>query len=468
MSSHRNHVLVLPFPAQGHVNCLMILSNKLAQHGLRITFVNSDFNHRRVVKAMNEEEEAEKKKRKLPVELASISDGMGPEDDRNNVAKLMLAILRTMPSELEKLIEGINGRGDRITCVVADVKMGWALEVSHKLGIKAAVICPTTAAVFALELHMPKLIQHGLMDSNETIHFWIANIKGEFEISPDIPKMNTSDIAWCCIGDLDSQKTIYDYLARTIKASHLTDWWLCNTTFELEPGALSLYPKILPIGPLMESHENLSTRSLGQFWEEDLSCLRWLDLQPSCSVIYVAFGSFTVFDPTQFKELALGLELTQRPFLWVVREDTHGGGTKIAYPDEFEGKKGKIVKWVPQKKVLSHPAIACFVSHCGWNSTMEGLSNGVPFLCWPYFADQFFDKNCICNEWKVGLGFDSDEKGIISRQEIKKKVDMLLEDESIRARSLKLKDIMMNNIKEGGTSMENFRKFLEWVKLLDA
>ncbi|XP_054810438.1 UDP-glycosyltransferase 83A1-like [Prosopis cineraria] len=416
MSSQR--VLVLPFPAQSHVNCLMILSQKLAQNGLKITFVNSDFNHRRVVNAMKTEEERETK---LPLELVSIPDGMGPEDDRNDMAKLSLAILSTMSSEFEKLLEDIHGRdGRRISCIVADVNMAWALEIAHKLGIKAAVICPTSAALFAFELHMPKLIQDGLMDSDG-----MPIVKGEFEISPEIPKMNTADIAWCCMGDSTSQKLVYDYIARMIRTSHLTDWWLCNTVSELERGALSLYPKILPIGPLMKTHEiqTSSWSSLGQFWEEDLSCLSWLNQQPPCSVIYIAFGSFTMFDQTQFKELALGLELTQKPFLWVVREDAYGRDTKVTYPDEFEGKKGKIVRWVPQQKVLSHPAIACFVSHCGWNSTMEGLSNGVPFLCWPYFADQFFDKTCICDYWKVGLGFDlDDDKGLISRQEIKKKL----------------------------------------------
>ncbi|XP_028769697.1 UDP-glycosyltransferase 83A1-like [Neltuma alba] len=205
-------------------------------------------------------------KERLTLRFVSIPDGMGPEDDRNDLARLCLAMLSTMYSEFEKLLENNNTEcGDRITCVVADVSMAWALEVAHKFGINAAVICTASAALLALKLHAPKLIQDGLIDSD--------------------------------------------------------DWWLCNSIYELEPGAFSLYPKILPIGPLMKSHESLSTQSLGQFWEEDKSCLKWLDQQPPCSVIYVAFGSFTEFNTSQFQELALGLELTQRPFLWVVREN---------------------------------------------------------------------------------------------------------------------------------------------------
>ncbi|RDX61738.1 UDP-glycosyltransferase 83A1, partial [Mucuna pruriens] len=104
-------------------------------------------------------------------------------------------------------------------------------------------------------------------------------------------------------------------------------------THELEPETL-----FLPIGPLLRSHDNTSaaTKSMGQFWKEDLSCMSWLDQQPYRSVLYVAFGSFTHFDQNQFNELALGLDLTNRPFLWVVREDN-----KMEYPNEFLGSKEK-------------------------------------------------------------------------------------------------------------------------------
>ncbi|KAK7295446.1 hypothetical protein RJT34_18355 [Clitoria ternatea] len=451
------HILVLPFPAQGHVNPLMHLSKRLVQHGFKITFLNTDFNHKRVVSATNEHVNLEGPR----MRLISIPDGLGPEDDRNDLASLCVAMLRTMPSLVERVIEDINGLDDdaseKISGIIADVNMSWALEIADKLGIKGAVLCPSAAAISAMQESIPKLIQDGILDSNGLP---VKNRK--FQILPGMPIMDTADIPWC-IGDSTSMKIIFDYVVRLVQWSHLTDWRLCNTTSDLEPEALSLCPKILPIGPLMESDDNL--RSLGQFWEEDLSCLSWLDQQPPCSVIYIAFGSFTVFDPLQFKELALGLELTNKSFLWVVREDIDTkGNTKTAYPDEFQGTRGKIVKWAPQQKVLRHPATACFISHCGWNSTVEGLSNGVPFLCWPYFADQVFDKSYICDVWKVGLGFDLDEKGLISRWEIKKKVDQLLGDDNIRGRSQKLKGMIVNNTLEGGQSYENFNKFVEWLK----
>ncbi|KAL2329885.1 hypothetical protein Fmac_017466 [Flemingia macrophylla] len=419
------HVMVLPFPAQGHVNPLMSFSKRLTKHGFRVTFVNTDFIHKRVASAtnlVNLEGSA--------VRLVSVPDGLGPLDDRNDLANLSLAILRVMPSAIEKLIRDINGGSEKISAIVVDLNMAWALEIAHNLGLKGVVFCPSSAAIFVLQDNIPKLVQDGILDKHG---FPIT--KGKFQLSPAMPIMEEASFPWYSMGD---------------------------TTVELEPGALNLCPKILPVGPVLMESGGDELKSVGRLWEEDLSCLNWLDQKPPCSVIYVAFGSFTVFDLNQLKELALGLDLTNRPFLWVVRENA-SSSTKIAYPDEFKGTHGKIVNWAPQQKVLGHPSIACFFSHCGWNSTMEGVANGVPFLCWPYFADQLFDRAYICDVWKVGLGFDLDERGLISRWEIKKKVDQLLGDESMRGRSKKLKEMVVRSIAEGGESHENFRKFEEWL-----
>jgi UDP:flavonoid glycosyltransferase YjiC (YdhE family) len=205
---------------------------------------------------------------------------------------------------------------------------------------------------------------------------------------------------------------------------------------------------------------------LGYFWPEDSTCLKWLDQQPPKSVVYVAFGSFTVFDKTQFQELAQGLELSSGSFLWVVRPDITTE-TNDAYPEGFQERvatRGRMVGWAPQQKVLSHPSISCFLSHCGWNSTMEGVSNGVPFLCWPYFADQFLNETYICDVWKVGLKFDKNKCGIITREEIKNKVETVISDEKIKARAAELKRLAMQNVGEAGYSSENFKNFIEWIK----
>lgn len=97
------------------------------------------------------------------------------------------------------------------------------------------------------------------------------------------------------------------------------------------------------------------------------------------------------------------------------------------------------------------------------NSAMEGVSNGVSILCWPYFADQFLNRRYICNVWKVGLGLTQDSKGIIIQDEIKSKVEQLLENEEYKERALKLEEHVLNNIKEGGDSYKNFKNFIKWL-----
>ncbi|XLU35575.1 hypothetical protein S245_071641 [Arachis hypogaea] len=355
-----------------------------------------------------------------------------------------------MPSMLERLIEDVRlNDGVTINCIVYDGIMGWASEVAKKMGINGALFWPASAALFALQYNIPKLIHDGIIDSQG-----FPTAKRSFQISPSIREMDTGLIWWTNFPDLETQRKTFQYLLSITKTQYSTDWCFCNTTNELEHAALSCFPKLLPIGPLLKSNNNEDSTT--SFLEEDLSCMSWLDKHSTASVVYVAFGSTTRFNEKQFVELALGLDLTNKPFLLVMRQD---------FKYEFKaGSRGKMVRWVPQQKVLSHPAIACFVSHCGWNSTIEALSNGVPFLCWPYFLDQFHNKLYICDDLKVGLGFEGDENGLISHGEIKLKVEQLLGDENIKSRSLELKEKLKSNNEEGGASRENLRKFVTCLK----
>ena len=58
--------------------------------------------------------------------------------------------------------------------------------------------------------------------------------------------------------------------------------------------------------------------------------------------------------------------------------------------------------------VLRHRAVGCFLTHCGWNSTCEGLAAGVPMVCWPVFADQLTICKYACEVWGVGRRLDAE------------------------------------------------------------
>ncbi|XP_031268661.1 UDP-glycosyltransferase 83A1-like [Pistacia vera] len=141
--------------------------------------------------------------------------------------------------------------------------------------------------------------------------------------------------------------------------------------------------------------------------------------------------SFTVLDKIQFQELALGLELPTDHSYGCEADITDDANE--AYPRLYErvANRGKMVGWAPQQKVLSHPSIACFISHCGWNSTMEGFNN--------------------------------DESGIITEKKLRQGGSSA-GDENFKAKALELQESALKSVKEGGLSNQTFKKFIEWIE----
>lgn len=170
----RAHILVLPYPAQGHVIPLMNFSHELVRHGFKITFVNTDFTHNQIMKALSEQAEEEEHEWKWNgIRMVSIPDGLEDGESRKHIGNLTDSISRVMPRKLEMLIQEINDSDtENITCVLADVNMGMGIEVADKMGIQRAAIWPASASILALSFSIEKLIDDGIIDSDgETIHF---------------------------------------------------------------------------------------------------------------------------------------------------------------------------------------------------------------------------------------------------------------------------------------------------------
>ncbi|KAI7735106.1 hypothetical protein M8C21_033765, partial [Ambrosia artemisiifolia] len=336
----KSHVLVIPYPAQGHVIPIMELAQRLVEQGIRVTFINTEVNHKLVTSWLDKECFGDM------MQMVSIPDGLEPWEDRSDLCKLTLSILQTMPSKLEELIEMINKEeSSKVTCVIADDCMGWAIKVAKKMGIRSAAFWPASVATLASILSLQKLIDNGIINKDG-----IPLTDEIIQFSETMPPIKPCNLAWTCFEDPGTVEAFFQVVVQALEASRLTEWFICNSSRELEAAAFSLYPNLSPIGPLLAS--NRQANQAGHFWQEDSTCLAWLDQQPACSVIYVAFGSFTIFNQTQFEELALGLELSNRPFLWVVRP----GMTKEAatdYPDGYMERicsRGRIVSWAPQQK----------------------------------------------------------------------------------------------------------------------
>ncbi|KAL7245585.1 hypothetical protein ACSBR2_000837 [Camellia fascicularis] len=193
-------------------------------------------------------------------------------------------------------------------------------------------------------------------------------------------------------------------------------------------GLSTMLPPIYTLGPLQsllnqipQNHLNTIGSSL---WKEQHDCLPWLDSKEPNSVVYVNFGSITVMTSQQLIEFAWGLVNSKKTFLWVIRPDLVVGDSAILPPDFVNETKerGLLASWCPEEQVLSHPSVGGFLTHCGWNSTLESICSGVPMLCWPFFAEQ--QTNCwlCCKEWGIGMEINSDVK----REEVESLITELM------------------------------------------
>lgn len=219
-----------------------------------------------------------------------------------------------------------------------------------------------------------------------------------------------------------------------------------------------------PISPLVCSIPMSDPiASIGSnLWKEDTGCMAWLDKQAAASVVYVNFGSITVLRAEQWVEFAWGLANSMHPFLWVVRADLVQGSDTILpkeFLEEIEGR-GMMVGWCDQEEVLAHGAIGGFLSHCGWNSTIESIYEGMPMICWPFFAEQLTNCKYLCNEWGMGMEIG----GNVKRGEVEAMVRELMDGEKgeeMRQMAGNWKNKARAAIKESGSSYTNLEKLVE-------
>lgn len=228
------------------------------------------------------------------------------------------------------------------------------------------------------------------------------------------------------------------------------------------------FPRLYIIGPLPLLVNKLEPSRLdligSNLWKEDTGCLEWLNKHKPCSVVYVNFGSITVMTAEQLKEFAWGLANSMHPFLWVIRPDLVSG-EKAILPEGFISQtkdRGVLASWCPQEKVLSHPSVGVFLTHSGWNSTLESICSGVPMICWPFFAEQPTNCRYVCTKWEIGLEIDAK----VRRDEVESLVWEAMDGEKgkdMKLKAMEWKEKAEEAIKQGKHSCKDFDKLVQFL-----
>ncbi|XP_066394998.1 anthocyanidin 5,3-O-glucosyltransferase-like [Miscanthus floridulus] len=367
-----------------------------------------------------------------------------------------------------------------VHAVIVDAPSVAALDVTKELGIPAYTFFAANASAVAVFLQLPWIRAEGQPSFKE-----LRDAPVTFSGVPPIP---ASYLMRETLQEPESE--IYKAMMNAMRRNaEEPDGILVNTFASLEAravGALRDPPSIPPgsgrarrtppvycVGPLVAA-------GAGAEAKEKHECLAWLDRQPERSVVFLCFGSTAAatHSEEQLREVAVGLQNSGHRFLWVVRAPLRGDTERlfdpradadldVLLPDGFlEGTRdrGLVVKhWAPQVEVLSHRATGAFVTHCGWNSALEGITAGVPMLCWPMYAEQKMNKLFMVEEAMVGVEMVGWQQGLVRAEEVEAKVRLVMESEEgdkIRARVVAHRDAATVALRAGGSSRAAYGQFL--------
>lgn len=458
------HVLLVSFPGQGHVNPLLRLGKRLASKGLVVTFCTPESWGKQMRKSMSMSSSLGEGF----IRFEWLEDGWGEEDARRQDLDQYLPQLEAVGKEV---LPGMIGRQTPpVSCVINNPFIPWVSDVAHSLSLPSAMLWVQSSACFSAYYHYFHQLVPFPIESQPHLHVQL----------PCMPLLTHEQVP-----SFLYPSTPYPFLRRAILAQfrnlHIPFCILMDTFLELEQDTLHYMSSICgrpikPVGPLFLNSNNVDGDDdtlRGDLLRPDECCLEWLDSKPPSSVVYISFGSVVYLRQEQVEEIAYGLLESGVSFLWVMKPPhKHSGNEPHMLPDGFlqqKEEKGRVVGWSPQERVLRHPSVACFVSHCGWNSSMEAIASGVPLVAFPQWGDQVTNAKYLVDVFCVAVRMCRGEAAneLIKRDHVS---HCLLEATvgpkaaEIKQNVLSLKAAAEAAVAEGGSSDRNIQAFVDEVR----
>ncbi|KAF8406032.1 hypothetical protein HHK36_008112 [Tetracentron sinense] len=466
------HAVCVPYPSQGHVSPMMQLAKLLHSKGFHITFVNTEFNHRRLLRSKG----PDALKGLKDFRFDTIPDGLPPSDRdaTQHVPSLCDSTRKNCLVPFLDLLKKLNSSSDvpPVTCIVSDGVMSFAIKAAEELGIPEVQFYTTSACGFMGYIQFRELIKRGITPLKDESYISNGFLDTPIDWIPGMSNIRLKDLP-SFARTTDPNDIMFDFMGEEAQNCLNAPAIIFNTFDDLEREVLDAiiepkFPPIYTIGPLSMLGQHFPESQMksmrSSLWKENSDCLAWLDEREPNSVVYVNFGSVTVMTDQHLKEFAWGLANSKHPFMWIIRPDVVMGDSAILPEDFIEETKdrGLLANWCAQDLVLSHPSVGLFLTHCGWNSTIESICGGVPVICWPFFAEQQTNCRYACTHWGIGMEIDNDVK----REEIVVLVNEMMEGEKgkqMRTKALEWKEKAEEATKQGGPSYNNFDRLIKEV-----
>ncbi|CAO2839469.1 unnamed protein product [Amaranthus hypochondriacus] len=478
-SQEKLHFVLFPLMAPGHMIPIIDIAKLLAKEDIIVTIVTTPVNASRFESTI---ERAIKGGLDIRVSILSFPwKEFGLPEGCENVDLLpslsyninFIEAAAKLQEPMENLLQELEPTP---SCLISDLGFTWTTEVARKFNIPR-VVFNGTSCFSLLSLH--NLITYDMLGSvkSDTDSFIVPGLPDSIELTrTQVPNA--------------VHHAGHPLRVEMRKAESEAFGMLVNSFEELESEYYNRYKEakgkntIWCVGPVsLCNQDQLDKEQRGNKAAVSVEqCMQWLESQKPKSVVYACLGSLCNFDSSQIMELALGLEASKQPFILAVRGGHNQHEVERLIEEDglkkrVEGRGLIIMGWAPQVLILAHPSIGGFLTHCGWNSTLEGISSGVPLITCPLFSEQFLNSKFVVQVLKVGININienprmnpGEEARIITLKKecVKQAIQIVMDDgkegKELRERAERLAERARKAVEEGGSSNTGLRLMIQDV-----
>ncbi|XP_031287592.1 UDP-glycosyltransferase 89B2-like [Pistacia vera] len=465
MSPSKPHILVYPYPASGHIIPLLDLTHRLLSRGLNVTVLLTP----NTVSLLD------------PLLSSRYSSSLqslifpSPESPTRPGFVFNMMSLRDLHYPL--LLQWFRSHPSPPVAIISDFFLGWTHQLASEVGVARVVFSCTGAfglsIFFTLWRDQPK--RDDPHNDNSLVHF------------PNLP--NCPHLPWYQVPTLyrtsKPGEPVWEFV-KDVALGDIASWGIVfNTSAHLEQVYIEHiktqvgHDRLWAVGPLLPKGDDLAGgTTTNRGGSSSVAChevMTWLDARKDESVVYICFGSHAMLSRKQMEELATAVEKSQVNFIWGVKQpnERHVAGDYGIIPKGYEDRvagRGYIIKgWAPQVEILRHRAVGVFLTHCGWNSTLEGVAAGVVMLTWPMGAEQFVNAKLLVEQLGVGIRVGEAIHNIPESTELARLLIESLDDRRPqRVKAKELRDAVLGGVAQGGSSDKYLDEFVRSLNELQS